>query len=155
MVEQFLNIIDAFNRFNVNYVLIGGIAINIYGFQRGTQDIDIFVQLEEGNIENLRSALKSLYKDDSINEITVAELEKYAVIRYGTENNFFIDIISKIGELFSFSDLEYKELEWEGHKIKIATEETLLRMKSNSYREIDAADVIFLKKIIENKNAGI
>ncbi len=156
MIEKFLNIFDALGLFKVEYVLIGGFAINLYGLLRGTQDIDIFVKPDDDNIKKLRDALSSLYKDDSIEEISLQELNKYAVIRYGTPDNFYVDIITHIGEIFSFSDLEFRVLDFDNHKINLATENTLLKLKSNSYREIDISDVRFLKEIIRRKeNAGL
>jgi len=156
MINFFLNIFDALEKQNVNYVLIGGFAINLYGLQRGTQDIDLFIENDGNNLQRLRTALKSIYNDDSINEITLEELNSYAVIRYGTPDNFNIDIITHIGKLFNYNDLEYKVIDLSGHKIKIATVETLLKLKSGSYRQIDISDVIFLKKIIKDKkNAGL
>ncbi|PJA99331.1 MAG: hypothetical protein CO128_03950, partial [Ignavibacteriales bacterium CG_4_9_14_3_um_filter_30_11] len=92
MINFFLNIFDALEKQNVNYVLIGGFAINLYGLQRGTQDIDLFIENDGNNLRRLRTALKSIYNDDSINEITLEELNSYAVIRYGTPDNFNIDI---------------------------------------------------------------
>lgn len=156
MIDFFLNILDALDKQNVNYVLIGGFAINLYGLQRGTQDIDLFIESNENNLHKLRTALKSVYNDDSIDEITLNELNSNAVIRYGTPDNFNIDIITHIGELFNYNDIEFKVIDLSGHIIRIATEETLLKLKSNSYRQIDASDVIFLKKIIKDKeNAGL
>jgi len=156
MINFFLNIFDALEKQNVNYVLIGGFAINLYGLQRGTQEIDLFIENDGNNLQRLRTALKSIYNDDSINEITLEELNSYAVIRYGTPDNFNIDIITHIGKLFNYNDLEYKVIDLSGHKIKIATVETLLKLKSGSYRQIDISDVIFLKKIIKDKkNAGL
>lgn len=156
MIEKFLDIIDALWLYKVEYILIGGFAINLYGLKRNTQDIDIFVKPDDDNIKKLRDALASLYKDDAIEEISLQELNKYAVIRYGTSDNFYIDIITHIGEIFSFSDLEFRVLDLDNHKINIATEKTLLKLKSHSYREIDANDVRFLREIIKRKeDAGL
>jgi predicted nucleotidyltransferase len=151
MIDQFFNVIDALDEHEVDYILIGGFAINLYGWQRGTQDIDLFVNPSESNIGKLQNALKALYDDNAINEITLPELNKYAVIRYGTPDDFYIDIITHIGERFSYNDLESRKIVIDGHIIIIATEETLIKLKSNTYREIDAADVLFLKKIIERR----
>lgn len=108
------------------------------------------------NIEKLKKALFYIYDDDSINEINVNELKDYAVIRYGTPDNFNIDLITHIGKLFIFTDLEYKIETVENHKIKLATLETLLKLKSNSLREIDLSDARFLSKLIEKRrNASL
>lgn len=145
MIDFFLNILDALERKNVNYVLIGGFAINLYGLQRGTQDIDLFIESNENNLQKLRSALKSVYSDDSINEITLEELSSNAVIRYGTPDNFNIDIITHIWELFTYDDLECKVIDLNGHRIKTATEETLLKI---SRRDRFAKNPVHIDKLM-------
>ena len=115
---------------------------------RFTQDIDLFVKLQEDNILKLQKALYSVFRDESIYEITFSELQNYPVIRYGSDEEFYIDILSKIGTAFSFESLKFEELEIEGHKIKIATPETLYKLKENTYRSVDQNDLIFLKELI-------
>ncbi|MBU2260865.1 MAG: nucleotidyl transferase AbiEii/AbiGii toxin family protein, partial [Proteobacteria bacterium] len=68
----------------VDYVLIGGFAVILYGMPRLTQDVDIFVRNDSDNIDRLQRALYDMFSDDSIREITVEELERYPVIRYGS-----------------------------------------------------------------------
>jgi hypothetical protein len=116
-----------------------------------TQDLDIFINPDESNVLRIRNALNSVFNDNSIEEITFDELNNYPVIRYGTPDGFNIDIIIRIGEAFSFSDIEYNIKEIESHKIKIATPESLVKLKQNTFREIDKSDVLFLNAIINSK----
>jgi len=150
--ENFIELIRTLENEKVEYVLIGGFAIILHGFVRATQDVDLFVNPTEENIEQLRSSLKRLYKDNSIDEITLSELQKYPVIRYGTDLGFYIDIIIAIGEKFSYNDLESETIELESCKVRIATPKTLYRLKKNTHREIDQLDIKFLEAKI--KNAG-
>lgn len=48
------------NRKKVCYLLAGGIAVNLYGIERATADIDIIVDLEEGNLKRFIAAMKEL-----------------------------------------------------------------------------------------------
>ena len=107
MIDQFFKVLDALNKYSVEYILIGGFALNLYGLQRGTQDIDLFVNPTLENIKRIKKALFSVFADTSIEEIDLEDIQKYAV-----------------------------------------------KLKSNSYREIDASDVKFLKFIIEKKKNG-
>lgn len=150
--ENFIELIRTLENEKVEYVLIGGFAIILHGFVRATQDVDLFVNPTEENIEQLRSSLKRLYKDNSIDEITLSELQKYPVIRYGTDLGFYIDIIIAIGEKFSYNDLESETIELESCKVRIATPKTLYKLKKNTHREIDQLDIKFLEAKI--KNAG-
>ena len=142
---KFLELMASFEKNDVEYILIGGIAINLHGFSRNTQDIDLFINPLEENINKFKKSLFEVFKDEEINEITLPELEKYPVIRYGTDSGFFIDIISKIGENFIFNDLQYEIKIVDGIKVKLADLKTLYKLKEKTYREIDQLDLKFLK----------
>ena len=90
-----------------------------------------------------------VFEDDAIEEITLSELHKFPVIRYGTPNEFYIDIMARVGELANFDDLEHITIEYQGVKIKIAKPESLFKLKKGSIRDKDRIDAIFLKKLID------
>lgn len=152
--QNFLAVIEAFNKFEVDYVLVGGVAVILHGLERLTRDIDIFVENSKANIDRLKMALRSIYDDPEIDEITLDELRNYAVIRYGTPDGFYIDIMTRLGETFSFQDLEYETIEHDRIKIKIATPETLFKMKQNTLRLQDKADALFLQEIIQQRKSN-
>jgi len=152
LIDKFLQVINQFEKENVEYVLIGGFAVVLHGFPRLTQDIDVFIRPTEENVKRLQRALKKVFDDNSIDEITYDELARYPVIRYGTPDGFNIDIIAQIGEAIQFDDIEYDVMKVEGHGLKIADEHSLIRMKENTMREIDQADVRFLKEKLKRKS---
>ena len=149
--DNFINVLKAFDEFQVEYILIGGVALVLHGMERLTRDVDIFVRNESKNIERLQNALQSVFQDESINEITMNELNKYSVIRYGTPMGFNIDLISKIGKAFSFEDLAFEIINHQNITIRIATPETLLKLKKDTIRERDKIDSLFLKELIHSK----
>ena len=149
LFHQFNQIIRAFNQHNVEYVLIGGYAVILHGLPRTTLDMDIVVKLDEANIRKFKQALKALYDDKDIEEITREELGKYAVIRYGTPDNFYIDIMAGIGEVENFDTIESEVIQIEGIDITVATPEALYRMKQNTIRPHDQGDAHFLKELIK------
>lgn len=145
-------LLKALDDYKVEYILIGGVAVIIHGFERLTRDIDLFIKQTAPNIQQLKDALNSLYHDKTIEEITIDELQNYPIIRYGTPNGFYIDIMTRLGEAFSFDDLRYEIIEYQGIKIKIATPESLYNLKKDTLREKDKMDASFLKQIINNKH---
>ncbi len=151
--KEFLKLLKALEEHQVKYVLVGGVAVIIHGMERLTRDIDIFIQNTPGNIRNLQKALQSIYYDDSINEITFSELEKYSVIRYGTPEDFYIDIITRLGEAIAFEEIKYEIIEYQGIGVKIASPESLYLMKKNTYREKDKLDILFLQELIYARNS--
>ena len=150
MLEKTLKVIESLNNHNVEYIIIGGYAIILHGFLRATEDIDIIVKMTEGNIKKLQTALNDVYNDKELNEISYEELKKYPVIRYGTADNFYIDIISRIGDAFSYDNIEIINKEIDSIQIKFASAASLYEMKQNTYREKDKLDLLFLKEKLEN-----
>ena len=150
MLEKALKVIDALNNHEVDYTIIGGYAVVLHGYLRATEDIDVLVRMTKKNISNLQEALLSVYNDEDIYEINFDELQNYSVIRYGTNDDFYLDIISRIGELFDFHNIESQTKIVNNVKINFATASSLLKMKQNTYREKDKLDILFLKEKINH-----
>lgn len=149
--DTFLKVIDALAKAEVEYVLIGGYAVIIHGFPRFTEDMDLFIRLEQANVARLRHALDDVFHDMSLDELTTDEIDQYPVIRYGAPNGFIIDIIARIGEMYAYEDIEYQEIEIDGHLLHIATPEMLYRMKQGTVRPQDQRDAAFLKELIAQR----
>jgi len=154
LYHKFLDTLDTLTQEGVEYILIGGFAVVLYGLPRTTQDIDIVVNPEKENIARLRNALKAVFNDSSIDEITSDELKKYAVVRYGSQDGYFIDLIVKIGEVADFNSIKYDTISVENKSIKIATPEALLTLKKNTVRPEDQRDALFLSELIKRKSGG-
>ena len=149
--SKFINVLNFLDKQNVDYILIGGVAVILHGFERLTRDIDIFVKSTPENIDKLKKALYLAFDDPSIKEITLTDLQDYCVIRYGTPDDFYIDIIARLGEAFAYEDLEFEVIKYRGIKIKIATPETLYNLKKDTIRYKDKIDAMFLKELIKEK----
>ena len=50
---NFERLFSALNRSKVRYLVVGGIAVNLYGIERATADIDLVVDLEDRNLNTL------------------------------------------------------------------------------------------------------
>ncbi len=150
-MKIFQAVLKALSECEVDYILIGGLAVAYHGISRFTEDIDIFVKREFENISRLKNALHTVFDDDCIDEITYDDLVEYAVVRYGTPDNFYIDVMDRIGEAFTYDDLEYEVIEMDGTQIRIATIETLIMLKKETIREIDKLDVAMLTEKLKGK----
>lgn len=150
----FLTVFEALDRQEVEYILIGGVAVILHGLERLTRDIDIFVRPTLENIAKLRAALKTVFNDPAIDEISLPELQRYAVIRFGAPGHFYIDLMARLGEAVVYEDLQYEVMEQEGIKIRVASPETLYRIKHDTLRDKDKADAHFLRKLIESRSSG-
>jgi acylphosphatase len=144
-VAQFLK---ALERGNVEYVLVRGVALGIHGIVRATQDVDIFVRPEQENVNRLKRALRSVWNDPEVEQIRYEEISgDYATLRYGPPNeDFVIDLMTCLGEAFRFEDLAADTVSWSGVNVKVATPETLYKMKKGTLRPVDRADAAELRE---------
>jgi hypothetical protein len=55
--EEFLSLIKTFQKHQVRYLIVGGFAVNKYGFKRTTGDVDFYLK---DSIENRHSLVEAL-----------------------------------------------------------------------------------------------
>src|SRR5438876_10568527 len=91
-------LLAAFEREGVEYAIIGAIALNLHGLARFTEDLDLFVAPKAENIERLKQALRSVFADPAIDEITAADLlGPYPAVQYvPPDGSFHIDILTSL-----------------------------------------------------------
>jgi hypothetical protein len=149
--DKFLMLLRALEARDVEYVLVGGVAMGVHGLVRATEDIDFFVRPTAGNVQKLRSALHAVWDDPSIEQITLEDLTgDYPTIRYGPPGeSFVIDLLARLGTAFSFEDIEAMPVDVGGVIARVATPRTLYRMKQGTIRPIDQADAAALRERFE------
>jgi hypothetical protein len=142
-------ILAALGREGVDYVLVGSMAMAAQGLVRATRDLDFFVAPTPPNVERLKRALKSLYADDaSIDQISVDDLAgQYPAIRYAPpQGDYYIDILSRLGEAFQYEEIEREEVTLDGVRVQVATPRMLFRMKRDTVRPQDRLDAEALRQ---------
>lgn len=141
-------VLAAFEREGVRYVVFGGGALNLHGLARFTEDLDVFIEPEPGNIGRLRTALRSVFDDPSIEEIRHEDLlGDYPAVQYvPPDGAFHLDILTRLGEAFTFADLEVMRLPFDGLVVSVASPRTLYRMKKDTVRLRDRADAALLQE---------
>jgi hypothetical protein len=60
MVGDIEAVVEALNRAQVRYLVVGGVAVVLHGFLRTTADLDLVIQLEAGNANRAMRALDDL-----------------------------------------------------------------------------------------------
>ncbi|MDN3673988.1 nucleotidyltransferase [Flavobacterium branchiarum] len=60
MNEQIISIWKYFHEFNVRYIIIGGFAVNVYGYNRNTGDLDVYLEDTLENRKNLKKAFVAI-----------------------------------------------------------------------------------------------
>jgi hypothetical protein len=146
--DPVVSVLEALERERVRYVLFGAVALNIHGLPRFTEDLDIFVAPERENVESLKRALRSVFADPHIDEISADDLlGDYPAIQYvPPDGAFHVDILTKLGEAFRYEDLETERLPFEGLTVTVVTPRTLYRMKMDTVRPKDRMDAEALRQ---------
>ncbi len=67
-------LLAALEREGVRYAIFGAVALNLHGLARFTEDLDVFIEAEAGNIDRLKAALHSVIDDPEIDGITAEDL---------------------------------------------------------------------------------
>jgi len=54
--EDFVDFLEAFNKFDVEYILVGGYAVIFHGYNRTTGDLDVWVKKTPENFQKIKKA---------------------------------------------------------------------------------------------------
>jgi hypothetical protein len=146
--ERLLLLIRAMNEAKVEYITFGAVALNLHGIVRATTDADFFIKPDSENIERLKAALRSVWTDPSIEEISADDLiGEYPALTYGPpDGSFSIDFLTRLGDVYAFGNLPSEIVDLEGIPIRVVTAEKLYEMKRNSVRLKDKADCLALNE---------
>lgn len=144
-------LLAALEREGVSYAVFGGIALNVHGLARFTEDLDLFIDPDEANIERLKRALQAVFDDPEIDGINAEELlGEYPAVQYvPPEGAFHVDIVTRLGTAFAFADLETERRPFGGATVTVVTPHMLYRMKRDTVRMRDRADAEMLKQRFE------
>jgi hypothetical protein len=142
------DVLAALEHEGVEYAVFGGVALNLQGLARATEDLDLFVAPKEDNIQRLRSALMRVFDDPHLEEISARDLlGEYPAVQYvPPDGSFHVDILTRLGEAFRFEDLEVERIDFDGLTVSVVTPATLYRMKRDTVRARDRADAERLRE---------
>lgn len=147
-LDKVLALVKAMNEEGVEYVTFGAIAMGVHALPRATEDADFFIAPTSENIAALRRALRRIWDDPSIDEITAEDLlGDYPSVRYGPpDEDFTIDFLTRLGEVFRYETLDWETSELDGIPIRVVTPRMLYRMKKDTVRPKDRMDADMLRR---------
>lgn len=147
-LDKVLDLVRAMNKEGVEYITFGAIALGVHGLPRATEDADFFVAATYDNIERLKRALRQVWDDPEVENISYEDLAgDYPAIRYGPPtDDFTIDFLSRLGEAFSYETIAWEIGELEGVPIRVVTPRTLYTMKKDTVRHKDRFDAEMLRE---------
>lgn len=145
---------------NVDFVLVGGMAVQLHGYMRMTYDIDLVLAMNDENLNRFINVAKNLgfspvipvaiesLKDADQIERWYREKGMLAfALREPTQAGSVIDVLIKPEVSFDNLLVDAVDGELFGRKIKVASIDHLLIMKRIANRPKDQLDIIALEKI--------
>jgi hypothetical protein len=152
-------IFRALAKHQVEYVAVGGIAVQTHGYLRGTVDLDIIPRPDFANLARLGEMLASLgarvYRTAQPVNITDPHLLSRAGFVPLMTDHGRLDVLnvgSTSGAPSEYSELRGRalELDLDGTLVVIAGLDDLIRMKRAAGREQDLADIRALTALDED-----
>src|SRR6266480_2338662 len=64
LTPEFREFLVCLNRAEVEYLLVGGYAVNHYGYHRFTEHIDFWIAVSDENLERLLAAIRDCFGED-------------------------------------------------------------------------------------------
>src|SRR3954452_1145289 len=64
LTPEFREFLACLNRAGVEYLMVGGYAVNHYGYHRFTEDIDFWIAVSDANLDRLLRALREFFGGD-------------------------------------------------------------------------------------------
>jgi len=147
--ETTKKVLAALEREGVRYTVFGGVALNLHGLARATEDLAVFIAPEEENIARLRKALHAVFDDPQIDEIDSADLlGDYPAVQYiPPVGGFHLDILTRLGEVYTLENLPSERLDLDGLEVTVVTPRTLYEMKRGTVRPKDWGDAERLRQL--------
>ena len=147
-LDDLLRICESLNQHGASYVLIGGFAVILHGFVRGTKNIDFLVDASDDNVGRVKEAL-SVLADNAVALVRDDDIRRYTVVRVADE--IVIDLLERAcGIDFASAQDEIDVFTVQGVEIPVAGKELLIRMK-DTVRPSDQADVAYLRMRLEEE----
>lgn len=159
-MADYQSILRAFEEQKLKYLIVGGVAVNLHGYPRFTNDLDILLALDHENLAIMKRIMESMGYQQRL-PISIQELEDTDKVRtlmkekglvaysfiHTQEPQFSIDVlVSASMDFEKFSVHTMKAEVWD-LQIPVVSIDDLIAMKQDSEREKDVQDVVALLEL--------
>lgn len=148
--EEVIDFFSLLYKHQVRFILVGGLAVNYYGYSRATGDIDLWIEDDPANRARLVAVLKDMQIEGAESMQDMPLLAGFAEILLG--NGIYIDLMSNL-QFFSASNFDECYLLAENLvlnekcEVKVLHLNKLIEEKEKSKRLKDQDDAQQLKAI--------
>jgi hypothetical protein len=142
VLDRLKDVFASFQKHDVRYVVIGGVASVLYGVPRATFDLDILIKADLQNSTRLLDALLASHFATAA-LTTPEELLKHEITIF--EDRTRIDVqTSTPGLTFDDAWENRITMDYHGQSFYVVSKDDLIKSKSAAGREIDLEDVQIL-----------
>ncbi len=160
----FQKVIKGLEDKKIRYLVIGGLAVNLYGYNRMTKDLDIMLSFDSENVNKFKELVEDLgFKPRvpvDINEISDPNNRKFWKDKknmkvfsiFNPENDDeIVDVM--IMDCIDFEEAykNRKILSDKSNVVSVVSFDDLIKLKEISGRDRDLYDIKILKKILEKE----
>jgi predicted nucleotidyltransferase len=145
----------------VRFVLVGGLAVNAWGYLRATRDVDLVPDPESSNLEKIDALLTELGGRVDVDGKLLAPSAPSTFLKVGDRTQVVtelgtVDILQGVPQVPRFADLDAKakDVEIDGLVVRICSYEHLVAMKRASERPRDRDDLEALEASWESEDEG-
>jgi predicted nucleotidyltransferase len=152
-------IFQALQATGVRYVVVGGVAVNLHGYQRFTKDVDLIVELVSKEALRALEALQSIgyspripvkvsdFANPAIRDSWIRDKGMVVFQMYNDTNHQSVDIFTSYPLDFESLWQDAVAVDLPGASPRIASIDHLILMKQQAGRPQDVADIDMLEKI--------
>ena len=150
---KLVELVQALKREKINYMIVGGYAVNFHGYSRNTVDIDLVIKFTLSNLKKIEKLLNNmgLVSKLPIDAISVFKFrDEYIKNRNLIAWNFYdeTDPTSQVDILITHDVADFKSEKFKvaDLEIKVIAKDDLIKMKKKSARDKDLLDIKELTK---------
>lgn len=161
---DYLAILKKLNEKDIRYIVVGGIAVNLYGIPRMTYDIDLIIDLEDKNLEKFLKLLKGwgfrpkvpvdimdfAKKENRDEWIKNKNMKAFNLVNPEWAISE-IDIVIDSPVDYDKAHKRINKVKLHGVTIPVVSISDLIKMKQVTDRQQDRADIRYLKELKSEK----
>ena len=159
-MESYELLLRAFAEHHIRYLIVGGVAVNLHGYPRFTNDLDILLTLDQENLKKMAALMDRMGYQQRL-PISIQELSDETKARkliqekgltaysfiHAKQPQFNVDVL--VAESIDFEKFSVHTMHAElwGIDVPVVSIDDLIAMKKNSDREKDVQDVVALLEL--------
>ena len=156
----YLDLFSKLQQFEVQYLLIGGLAVSLHGVERATMDIDITVAMQPSNLDRLIACAESLNLKPVL-PIALSSLKNLELLKQWHQEKNLLAFALRTEELagvtldillfppIDFDNMQQRMTKFDiaNVKVNVACIDDLIALKQSAGRAIDLSDIEHLNKL--------